>query len=347
MSKDSIFRILSIISLSLFLIALVGCGDDSNGPQITDNRALKLRPIGLPSLSADDKLIYELWAYGEADTAATSLGKFFWNSEQYKFKTVYGYNRSEIFNLPEGKTTEDYLGMSLTLEPYPDPSPEPSHSEILFGLIIPEYPILEMAFIDLFTNVSGVYTLATLSDYNLDKDDPLSYETSGVWFTAPATGISYEYQNLLYGLLLPVINDDANLIYEAWVYKAGFKRPLSLGKFRNPFYRDLSNPHLDNKYAPLVPGEDFLKNPPSGFNFPVVLVGSSKNDSTAVFITMEPYPDPAPRDPFPLILLSRNLPFLTDTVDMIKNKAHVTMNLGNRYSALPRIEVTRSAPDRD
>jgi hypothetical protein len=78
-----------------------------------------------------------------------------------------------------------------------------------------------------------------------------------------------------------------------------------------------------------------------------VLVGSSKNDSTAVFITMEPYPDPAPRDPFPLILLSRNLPFLTDTVDMIKNKAHVTMNLGNRYSALPRIEVTRSAPDRD
>jgi len=155
-------------------------------------------------------------------------------------------------------------------------------------------------------------------------------------------GADFTFDNLLRGLNLPVLSEDATLIYEAWVYRDGFKRPLSLGKFRNSFYRDFSNPYIDNKYSPQFPGEDFLMNAPSGFDFPLSLVGLT-GDSTSVYITMEPYPDPFPKEPFPLVLLSRNLP-LRDNVDVDPNTlTHNLYTLGNRYTELPQIEVTRTA----
>jgi hypothetical protein len=107
----------------------------------------------------------------------------------------------------------------------------------------------------------------------------------------------------------------------------------------------MHNPHIENQYAPLVPGEDFLNNKPSGFNkidFPFNLIAMA-GDSTAVFITLEPDPDPFPREPFPLVVLSRNLPF-KESPDDLGVKIQRIVKMGNRQKDMPRIEVTRADP---
>lgn len=333
---------LLVVLSSIFMI---GCNDDdSSNPQTVSNTALKLRPIYLPTILEDKDIILELWVMDSTDASTlTSIDQFFWDDESYEFRNEYGFKRKDIFNLPKGKTTDDYNKMIISFEPYPDDSRAMSKSNLLSGPIIPVYPILHIEFDTSYMEASGSYFLSTITDYNLDRTTTSSHEPAGLWFMYFDPSEDFIFDNFEVGLNLPVLPDDYNMIYEAWVYKEGFSRPLSLGKFRNCAYRDFSNPYIDNKFAPLLPGEDFLYNEPSGFDFPLTLVADSHSDSTAVYITMEPYPDPLPREPFPLILLSRNLPVISGAVPTPENQTHVNMQLGNRYTTLPYIEVTRTA----
>ncbi len=339
-----------LIILSLILIVstfiFIGCSDDDNIVQPDATNALKLRPLYLPSLKQADSLIYEMWVANITvirevvymDEVA-SLGQFFWDDENAKFMNKWEFPRKggDVFNLPEGKVADDYDLMFITMEQYPDDDPEMALNGVLQGAIIPDYPDLTMKYSGGFDEASGVYVLASLTDHNLDVN-----EGAGIWFTYTETGNDFEYENLELGLYLPIMIEEANFIYEAWVYMDSWSKPLSLGKFRNPLFRDLDNPYVDNKYAPLLPGEDFLRNPPRGFEFPLDLVGH-EGDSTAVFITIEPYPDPDPKNPFPIICMSRNLPLLQDANDTPSRKWHQTMVLGNRFSTMPKIEVVRTA----
>ncbi len=338
---------LLLVVFSTFLLAAMavftGCDDDENIVVSNQNTAFKLKPMFMPTIMPEDSVVFELWAHTDTlDSEPVSLGKFFWDDDRAQFMNEFGFSRSDIFNLPRGMTTEEYAMLSVTLEPYPDPSNEPSNSMILDVPIIAEFPILEMEFDSLHSVSTGSYVLSTLTDNNLDALDESANEAAGVWFATLEGGASFTYGNLEVGLFMPVIPQDANVIYESWVFKEGFPRPLSMGKFRHPQFRDLENPYVDNKFAPLLPGEDFLRNEPSGFDFPLTLV-ANKGDSTAVFITLEPYPDPFPREPFPFIMMSRNLPFLTGPSDAVSNRVHKVLVLGNRFSTLPKIEVTRTA----
>jgi hypothetical protein len=352
-------RILLAISVVILLTStlfFIGCDSDSSSPQSLENTALKLRPNNLPTLTEDFGVVYELWVVDtlNEETTLVSLGQFFWDTYSFHFKNKYGYNRSDIFNLPTGKTTEDYNMMYISIEPYPDPSKEMSASNLLEGPIREVYPInlIEMharfsPLLDLWES-EGSFVVATITDFNLDKDDEAAKETSGVWFTYVETGNPFVYEDLQIGLIIPTIPEDYNMIYEGWVFKEGWRRPLSLGKFRNPNYRDLDNPYIDDKYAPLVPGEDFLndKKSPSWIDFPLNLIGEITDQTSEVFVTIEPYPDPDPVNPFPLVLLSRNLPLLQNENDTPDRRVQTRMVLGKRYINLPTIEVTRAIAER-
>jgi hypothetical protein len=349
MLKKSLVTILSLLFLTSSLFVWGCSNDDGNGPQTLDNTALKLRPARLPSIDSEDGLIYELWVVDTNDSASlTSLAQFFWSSESYEFINTLGFPRSNVFNLPRGMTTDDYNMMYISIEPYPDTSDAMSQNNILSGRIIADYPILEIIPDESLVDVTGSYILTSMTDFNLRVDQPQAHEISGVWFINIET-TPFSYANMQVGLDLPSIPASKNYTYEGWVYMDGWERPLSLGKFRNVNFRDMSNPYVDDLYAPLVPGEDFLNNSkaPSWIKdmFPLELVGEIGDSVSQVFITLEPYPDPDPQDPFSMVIMSRNLPFLRDATDLKIRKAHQVMVLGNRYSTLPTIEVTRTAAE--
>ncbi|HEQ99870.1 MAG TPA: hypothetical protein ENO22_11085 [candidate division Zixibacteria bacterium] len=346
MFKNSLITVLVSLLLGACFLFL-GCDDDGNGPQDLGNTALKLAPAGLPSLMEDDGLVYELWVADTVDESTiASLGKFFWDNDAYEFLDLLGSPRSDVFNLPEGKTTSDYNLMFITFEPYPDTDEEGTLNYAMSAQIIEEYPILWMKFDEMFAEVAGYYVLTSLSDFNLDESDTAAYEISGLWFAEVTPG-DFGYNSLTPGLLVPTLSQQANMTYEGWVYMQGWEEPLSLGKFRNAQFRDYSNPYIDNQYAPLLPGEDFLMpdDAPAWIidSFPLVLVGDRGDTASQVFITLEPYPDPDEANPFPLVLLSRNLPFLTGPSDRKISKAHKQITMGNRYINLPTIQVTRTA----
>jgi len=346
---------LSILSLIVIFSAfvLIGCEKDTAGPEAEGNTALVLNPEFLPTLLEEDNLIYELWVAKITvireviymDDVA-SLGKFLWDSWAYEFLNDRGSPRKggNVFNMPEGEIVDDYEFMFITIEPFPDPDPEMALNGALQGTINPEFSVLTMKFASEFNEASGHYLISTLTDYDLS--DGTGNEASGLWFAYIETGNTFEYENLRLGLELPIFTEEANFTYEGWVYKEEWPRPLSLGKFRNPYFRDLNNPYIDNRYAPLLPGEDFLENPPSGFDFPLSLIGL-EGDSTAVYITIEPYPDPAPDSPFPIIFLSRNLPLKEAVSDRDSRYWHKAEALGLRYSTMPQIKVERTAAYED
>ncbi len=350
MFKNSLITALISLALGACFLSL-GCDDDDgNGPQTLDNTALKLAPAGLPTVTEEDNLVYELWVVDTLDeTTLTSLGRFFWDNEAYEFQNLFGFSRSDVFDLPQGKTTSDYNLMFITFEPYPEDDREPSLNYVMSGPIVEEFPILRMKFDESFAEVTGTYVLSSLSDYNLDAEDSAALEISGIWFSGVEAG-GFNYSALSPGLLLPTLSQDANIIYEGWVFLQGWERPLSTGKFRNPDFRDMSNPYIDDKYAPLIPGEDFLigNGAPSWIRneFPLELVGERGDTASMVMITLEPYPDPDERNPFPLVLLSRNLPFLAGPSDRKIGKAHSVIQMGNRYIELPTIDVTRTAREK-
>lgn len=122
-------------------------------------------------------------------------------------------------------------------------------------------------------NISGTYNLATPTDGNNDIN-----EKSGVWFIDSINAVGGPKQ----GLKLPEL-------YNGWIYVGWVKIGdyfISTGKFQKTVGADLpiddTTSYSGDSPGFSFPGEDFLKNAPTGFNFPLDLSGST------VFVSMEP-----------------------------------------------------------
>ena len=311
-----------IVMMVCCFAAFWSCSDDDNvvEPSGEYGNAVVLRPISFPTLKGN--ICYELWLVNMTFTMdqdsndiriiqdEISLGKFYWDDYRYEFLDLKRKKpRDSIFHTPDGQNVYDYNVMAITLESLEDDGirsnnglvfdyieyGQPIHGEFDFyrlpalEVIMPPPPPEEII-VD--------YTERAYSD----DGDELSNRLTGIWFSKDSLTDFFGWR-LLGNMVLPVFWSNANLTYEGWVDMPDFPRPISTGKFKNPYFRDWNNPYAGNYAFPNVPGEDFWVNPPSGFNFPLELIGEGE-----VFITVEPYPDPDEDEPFPLKLFSAPLP---------------------------------------
>lgn len=196
----------------------------------------------------------------------------------------------------------------ITIEPAGDTDAIPTKTHYAAGNVTNGSASLSMAAAQAvgnnFAGASGKYILAT------PTDGANNNETSGIWFLDIASG------SLSQGLQLPALPEGWK--YEGWVVFSGV--PVTTGKFRSPVAADEAAPFSGSQPGPPFPGEDFLKNSPSGLAFPTDLSGA-----TAV-ISVEPDPDDNPA-PFTLKPLAGQI--LTSAKD------HYVYTMNNQASSFP------------
>jgi hypothetical protein len=187
---------------------------------------------------------------------------------------------------------EDVFAVGLSIEPSYGVVNSTSGIFLLGGAVVGGQAQMTTDFwfgigLDL-TGVQGRYVLGTPTDEDAEN------ELSGLWFLDPFQGPSEP------GLQLPIPTDGWD--YEGWVVIDG--QPVSTGKFYQADVADASFRYGGPLPGPTVPGEDFLRNAPSGLTFPTDLSG------TEVFVTMEPWQqwDLSPNDPFFVRLLHGDIP---------------------------------------
>jgi len=322
-------RLVLLAVIVLTSVSIWSCGKedvDLVQPTIFGDAVL-LRPLNLQTLADESNICYELWLVDIESTTDSdsnsmylvqkelSLGKFFWRRTPYAFYTLNNVRRDSVFATPNGENVYDYNTIMITLEPLADDGVR-SNNGLIFDVVEFGQPI-EGQF-NLFdepalTVVHEVDEPLLVADYVIrsysDDGDPREAPLQGIWFHDFTLGQGGN-QQLAKTLSIPVIRENAHVTYEGWVYKPDFSRPLSTGKFKNPRWSDWSHDHIGENWYPNIPGEDFIKNPPADFtpkfgpSEPMELVG----EGGEAYITLEPYPDPDPNEPFPMILFKANLP---------------------------------------
>ncbi|UCH66077.1 MAG: T9SS type A sorting domain-containing protein [Ignavibacterium sp.] len=179
-------------------------------------------------------------------------------------QTVFTVNMSDMINA----TT-----FVLTIEPIPDPDPNPSSVHILGGDFTDFNAPLSVghpaALGDDFSSIDGKYILAT------PTNGAMTDELSGVWFLDLSGG------SPAVGLTLPTL--PAGWKYEGWSVIGGM--PVTTGTFTAVDMVDDADPYSGAMPGPPFPGEDFLVNAPSGLTFPTDLSGTTQ------VISIEPDPD--------------------------------------------------------
>ncbi len=343
MSTKIRFLFTSVFILSIAIVFFAGCGEDQAvyTPPVKEANALVLRPINLPTL-VNTNNCYELWLVDanftvDEDSNAIrviddelSLGKFYWNRQRYEFFNLNGTQRDSNFVTPNRENIYDYSVIAITVESLEDDGVRANngliYDEIEFGQPIEGQFNFYGRFspevvMDFGGPLAASYVFRTYSD----DGDPLSNLESGIWFHAR----NIAGDDFRSTLNVPGIREAAGFIYEGWVvYPDLLAAPLSTGKFRLPFVEDLSNPYMGPYWYPNTPGEDFVANPPAGVEFPLNLVGNGK-----VVVTIEPYPDPDPAEPFPFTLFEAPLPVSDEFLDD-KN-----IDLKSLYGFLPRFSA--------
>lgn len=286
----------SLLTLILFVLVF----SFSANSQVID-----LGINGLEDLGSNYQ--YEGWLIVEGMPVTT--GTFTVDAGGVLNQTIFSVNMSDMINA----TT-----FVLTIEPIPDPDPNPSSTHILSGDFTDFNAPLSVghpaALGDDYSSIDGKYILATPT--NGDNTD----ELSGIWFLdltgGPPPGA---------GLTLPTL--PAGWKYEGWAVIGGM--PVTTGTFTAVDMVDEADPFSGNDPGPPFPGEDFLVNAPSGFSFPTDLSGM-----TAV-ISIEPDPDNSTA-PFLLKPLVGGIP--SNAMD------HVTyMMNSNVANSFPTGTATRSA----
>ncbi len=171
-----------------------------------------------------------------------------------------------------------------------------------------------------FSSVSGDYILAT------PTNGANTSENSGIWYLDPTSG------SPIASLSLPDLSG-TDWIYEGWVIVDGIA--ITTGTFDKMDTADNSAPFSDTvEAAPPFPGEDYLKNAPSGVSFPVDLAGQM----TA--ITVEPRTDNSPA-PFQFHPLFAEIPAnavdhtLYGMVEEVSKYATGTVLISEDANALP------------
>jgi len=250
-------KILSLLAI-VFMIGLTSCGDDKE-----ETQTLNLNLQGLSNVGPD--YAYEGWIM--VDGTPKTTGVFTIDDN--------GTPSSNAFEI----ATEDLevaTAFILTIEPSPDSDPAPSDVHILAGDFTGNSSSLTVdhgaALGTDFTSSTGGYILATPTD----TDD--TNELSGVWFLDNRSGSAAA------ALDLPSL--PAGWAYEGWAVIDG--SPISTGTFTSASGADASGIFSGENSGPPYPGEDFLRNAPSGLTFPTNL------QSGTIVVSVEPVPDNSP-----------------------------------------------------
>ncbi len=254
-------KIISLIILLIAAVSFFGCNEDSSTnlpPGESGNMVLNIS--GLEDLGTS--AAYEGWIIVDGNPVST--GVFTVNSQGMLSQTSFSLNSSQLNNA---------VKFVLTIEPVPDPSPNPSGVKILAGAFSGNTANLTIgdssAIANDFTSSTGNYVLAT------PTNGQNTNELSGVWFLVLNGGPQQ-------GLDLPLLPPQWE--YEGWVVMPGLM-PLTTGKFEDPAAADKGAPFSGTMPGPPFPGEDLLMNAPPGYTFPTNLQGAT------FVITIEPVPD--------------------------------------------------------
>jgi hypothetical protein len=270
-------KLILLTIIGLFLIS--ACNKDEDPEPGVTMKSITLDINGLEDLGAD--YVYEGWLI--VGGSPVSTGTFMVDASGNLSQTKFELKESDVNNAST---------FVLSIEPKNDPDPAPAATKMMAGDFSGTNAPLTIAPVGDFMNAAGKYILAT------PTNGPDTDENSGIWFLDLATGSPTE------GLNLPMLPEGWK--YEGWVVIDG--QPVTSGTFTNtsatddadPFSGDMSLPDV-NGMDGFFPGEDYLKNAPSGLNFPTDIAGG-----TAV-ISVEPYPDNSP-NPFTLKPLVHNIP---------------------------------------
>jgi hypothetical protein len=279
-----------LLSVSYAVLLLQGCGGGDKITDIEGSSTVSITVTGLEPITGG--LNYQAWAVSQS------------GSNVYGFPLViFNVNETGQMVDPVADTVlvgpyhadldpNEVIGVAVSLEISDHLLEHSSYTFILSGEMVQGTATLSAEdFFALnrdFSNAAGRYILATPTDATPDND------FTGIWFVDP-TSVPAEA-----GLVLPEAPN--GWIYEGWVDLDG--KAISTGKFLLPNEADSSSFYSDLGEVPLFPGEDFLFNPPQGFEFPLDLRGAS------VFITIEPWNqwDLYPEDPFFLRILEGQIP---------------------------------------
>jgi len=284
---------------ALGVVPFVACSDDSTEP--SRGRELSLTLQGLEPLL--NGFHYEAWAL--VGGQALPAGKFNLDAQG----RLVDLNGAVISNgtLRQSRDISGASAIVLTIEPSGDRDATPTATHVLAGAVSGGTATLSvaspMALGSDFAAAQGSFILATPTDSDSGN------ERSGVWFISLASGSPAA------GLTLPTL--PAGWIYEGWAVVNG--RPLTTGRFLNARAADNAAPFSGTLAGPPFPGEDYLRNAPSGVTFPLDLRGAT------IAITIEPEPDDAPA-PFAFKPLLGTV--AATAVD------HVTLTLPNRAATL-------------
>lgn len=288
-----------LISAASLAVLLVACTPEED-PTPNPNGNLTMSISNLDANAADER--YEGWIVVDGNPVSTGL--FEVDANGNLSQTSFSVNADDL------ASATDFV---LTLEPYPDNDPAPSHIKIIGGAFNNSSASIDATHgaalgMDL-SSASGEFILATPTTN--DTTD----EFSGVWFVDPMAGQP--------SLNLPAL--PANWAYEGWAVING--QPVSTGVFTSVAGADDASPFsgMDNQ-GPPFPGEDFIHNAPMGLNFPTDLSGAP------IVISIEPVPDnsPAPFAFKPLFGTSPN-----------PTAAHTLYPFMNQVSTFPAGTVTR------
>lgn len=286
------------LTLLLILTAVfIGCDKDNDNA----DAKLILNILGLEDLGSS--AMYEGWIMVDGSPMTTGT-----------FSVDGSGNLNETSFTVDSDDLASATAFILTIEPYPDPSSNPSSTHIIAGDFSGNSASLSVghgaALGDNFNSSSGKYILATPTN-GADNN-----ENSGIWFLDISSGAP------MVGLNLPTLPSGWN--YEGWTVING--TPVTSGTFRQVNVVDDSDPFSGTMPGPPFPGEDYLNNAPSGLTFPTDIAGG-----TAV-ISIEPDPDNSP-NPFTLKPLAQPIP--ASAID------HFTYDMGQNLGSFPTGTVTR------
>lgn len=287
-----------ILIVALPFVLWMGCKKSEDSPVApTSKMILAMNFSGLQPLASG--LHYEGWAM--VNNQPLSTGKFNIDA-QNRLVTLSG----QVITNGEFSVAVNIASASaiiITIEPAGDNDIIPAATKYLGGNVSNSAASLTIAHATAlgtdFTSATGKYILAT------PTDTISSNERSGVWFLQLPGGTA--------GLSVPTL--PAGWKYEGWVVAT---QPLTTGKFTLSNSADQAAPYSGTNPGPPFPGEDYLRNAPSGVTFPLDLAGKT------IVLSVEPDPDDSP-NPFTLKPLSHQVP--------ANAQDHVTFTMLNQAAA--------------
>lgn len=275
----------AILSLIVFsFLYLSACSDDVTTSIVnTETGKLTISLERLPLLS--DSTHYAVWIFGK-DSVKLDNFKVTANSASYskeynvKLGHIQGTKFVAVTIEHDSSTRNDSVSRGIRFL-----------AGSLFGNNAALTVKSEIAFNNDFSTIAGKYALFTPTD-NLNPE-----KRSGIWF------VNYTDTLITPGLTLPAL--PSGWEYNAWIDFGG--TVLATGGFRVASTKDFDSTYCGPLRVPSYPGEDFLRNAPTGLTFPINLSGKS------IKVTIQPQLLKLKR-PFGIELLKVTIP--TDAVAM-------------------------------